>query len=61
MLRILTQEVEPDYLRAHVRSGLGFRSRTLCKAETEAKKVADSLSLAEGDQRITGIEDREVI
>ncbi|KIJ31012.1 hypothetical protein M422DRAFT_267434 [Sphaerobolus stellatus SS14] len=40
-------QLEPDYFSAHVRSGLGFKGRNLCKAEVEAKKRAHALSFRE--------------
>lgn len=39
--------MEPDFFRVHIRSGLGFKGRNLCKAELDAKKCADSLSFEE--------------
>jgi len=52
MIRILTEEVEPDYLHAHVRIGMGFSVCGLCKAEMQAKQLAEELDLVEAEERV---------
>ncbi|KAF8524381.1 hypothetical protein BU17DRAFT_24279, partial [Hysterangium stoloniferum] len=37
LICVLSQEVEPDYFRAHVWVGMGFNNHTLCKAERQGK------------------------
>ncbi|KIJ24133.1 hypothetical protein M422DRAFT_275152 [Sphaerobolus stellatus SS14] len=61
IIRILSQDVEPDYMRAHVRSGLGFRARNLCKAETEAKKFADQLSFDDAEASVQELNDNQIL
>ncbi|KIJ33949.1 hypothetical protein M422DRAFT_264088 [Sphaerobolus stellatus SS14] len=56
IIRILSQDVVPDYMRAHVRSGLGFRGRHLCEAEMKAKKLADELPYADASTRVIELE-----
>ena len=60
IIRILTQDVEPDYMRAHIRSGLGFRSRKLCKAEQEAQKIAESLAFEEAEESVREVSEYAV-
>jgi len=52
MIRILTEEVESDYLRTHVQIGMGFSVRALCKAERQAKQLAEELDLVEAEERV---------
>ncbi|KIJ32606.1 hypothetical protein M422DRAFT_265491 [Sphaerobolus stellatus SS14] len=56
IIHILSQDVVPDYMRAHVRSGLGFRGRHLCEAEMKAKKLADELPYADASTRVIELE-----
>ncbi|EJD44976.1 hypothetical protein AURDEDRAFT_39852, partial [Auricularia subglabra TFB-10046 SS5] len=37
IIRVLSQEVEPDFMRAHVRVGLGFKGAHLCLAERKSQ------------------------
>ncbi|KIJ36527.1 hypothetical protein M422DRAFT_261087 [Sphaerobolus stellatus SS14] len=53
----------PDYMRAHLRSGLGLRGRHLCQVEMKAKKAADEITFAGACTRVvqtesSGLEDK---
>ncbi|KIJ34784.1 hypothetical protein M422DRAFT_263142 [Sphaerobolus stellatus SS14] len=52
IIRILVEEVEPDYMRSHIRIGLCFNGYRLCKAKEEGKKLAKNLILSDAEARI---------
>ncbi|KIJ34446.1 hypothetical protein M422DRAFT_263401 [Sphaerobolus stellatus SS14] len=52
IIRILVEEVEPDYMRSHIRIGFRFNGYRLCKAEEEGKKLAKNLILSDAEARI---------
>ncbi|KIJ25084.1 hypothetical protein M422DRAFT_193889, partial [Sphaerobolus stellatus SS14] len=60
MIRILTQDVEPDFMYAHVRCGLGFQGRHLCKAERIAKERASTLMYEEAQIHVEQLERQKV-
>ena len=60
MIRILTQDVEPDFMRAHVRCGLGFQGRHLCMTEKAAKECAEQLTFEDAERCIEELEDNLV-
>lgn len=43
LLHILTDQVEPDFHRDHVRIGLNFERSRLSKAEQESRKKANAI------------------
>ena len=57
IIHILTQCVEPDYLRVHIRGGLGFKAR---KAEIDAKKAAYSLPFDEAAEYVIEVDGSQV-
>ncbi|KIJ25137.1 hypothetical protein M422DRAFT_273914 [Sphaerobolus stellatus SS14] len=52
LIRLLSEEIEPDYNRAHIRTGIGFGTRYLNKAEQEGKKSAETLIFSEAEARV---------
>ena len=60
LIWILVEDVEPDFMRAHVRCGLGFTGCRLCKAENEAKKIAESIPFDEAEEALTDKGNNEV-
>ncbi|KIJ33294.1 hypothetical protein M422DRAFT_264849 [Sphaerobolus stellatus SS14] len=57
----MSEEIEPDYMHAHVRIGIGFNSCHLCKAEQEAKKHAQALTPADAESRVRVVSDKLVM
>ena len=52
LIRILVEDVEPDFMHAHVRCGLGFKGRRLCGAENEAKKISELIPFCEAEESV---------
>ena len=52
MIRLLTQDIEADYMQAHICIGLGFKCRTLCKAECKSQQEAQELNPEDAAERV---------
>jgi len=60
LIRILTEDVELDFMRLHIRSGLGFKGHHLCKAEQEGKNIADSIPFDEAEASVEDLGNNEL-
>jgi len=52
LIQILVKDVEPNFMCAHVRCGLRFKGRQLCKAENEAKKLSELIPFCEVEESV---------
>ena len=52
MIRLLTQDIEADYMQAHICIGLGFKHHTLCKAKHESQQEAQELNPEDAAERV---------
>ena len=52
MIKILTQDVVPDFMCSHIRCGLGSQARRLCKTEEEAQKRAQAILFEEAEAHV---------
>ncbi|KIJ53070.1 hypothetical protein M422DRAFT_242174 [Sphaerobolus stellatus SS14] len=50
MIHILTQDVKPGFMHAHVRCRLGFQGRHLCTTEKAAKERAERLTFEDAER-----------
>jgi hypothetical protein len=57
---MLVTEVEPDYKRNHFQCGLGFQSRTLIKAEVDAKSSANTINYDLASTKVEILDDTKV-
>jgi len=60
LIRILAEDVERDFPQSHIRCGLGFKGRQLCKAEMEAKSLANTIPYEEAEATISEAQNNEV-
>ncbi|KAF8585202.1 hypothetical protein K439DRAFT_1660372 [Ramaria rubella] len=60
MICLLTQDIEPDYMRAHIRIGLGFKGRAMCKAERENRRKADELNSEDAVERVRELNEEQI-
>ncbi|KIJ43123.1 hypothetical protein M422DRAFT_253627 [Sphaerobolus stellatus SS14] len=56
MIHILPQDVEPDFMRAHIRCSLGFQNRHLCKPDVAARAATDKITSEEAEEMIKELE-----
>jgi len=60
LIKILVEDIEPDFRQTHIHCGIGFKGRQLCKAEQDAKKTTNAIPYEEAEVVICEADNNEV-